>query len=404
MNKKLLPAFFLTFVNVLGFSILMPVLPFIVSHYGAPKWVYGLIITAYSAFQFIGAPILGNLSDSQGRKKILIISQLGTLLCWILFAFALHLPTFPIWGLALPLWVIMGSRILDGITGGNTSVANAYVADITTHKEKSYIFGYLGGITGIAMIIGPGLGGLSSSTVLGFKGTIYLSILISTLTLLSIFFWLKESLPPEKRNPNPTKHSIVKSFIVPLTIARLEAPPLLKLLLNIKGIVSAMMALYISSIALFIIDLFEFNETQLGTFMFIVGAFLSFNQAFMSKRFIRKFGELNTLKIGLIFSFLGLFSITLTQNFYAFVGFYYIMNLGISLIMPTFGALISQQAPEASRGRIMGISESVQSFSMAIFPIMGASLYGVFGSHFYWGLSLFPFMALILLLWKAPKV
>ena len=143
MIKKFIPAYFLTFVNVLGFSILMPILPFIVDRYGAPKWVYGLLITCYAAFQFIGAPFLGALSDRKGRKQILLISQAGTLLSWFLFLFALFLPDMWVYGISIPLIVIAFSRLLDGVTGGNTSVTNAYVSDITTRKEKSYIFGYL---------------------------------------------------------------------------------------------------------------------------------------------------------------------------------------------------------------------------------------------------------------------
>ena len=96
MSKKLLPAYLLTFVNVLGFSILMPILPFVVDNYGAPKWVFGLLLSLYSSFQFIGAPFLGSLSDSVGRKKILLVSQAGTLLSWIVFVVALMLPEYQV--------------------------------------------------------------------------------------------------------------------------------------------------------------------------------------------------------------------------------------------------------------------------------------------------------------------
>jgi MFS family permease len=214
MTKSLIPAFLLTFVNVLGFSILMPILPFLVEHYGAPKWVFGLLLTLYSAFQFIGAPILGAMSDAQGRKPILIISQAGTLLSWFVFVVALVSPEYKLFGFVLPLWIIAFSRILDGVTGGNTSVANAYVADITTRDQKGYVFGYLGGIAGLGMIIGPGLGGLSASTSWGFLGTILLSIAISIITLISIIFWLKESHPVNKRTVR-VKQSIWKTLYIP---------------------------------------------------------------------------------------------------------------------------------------------------------------------------------------------
>src|SRR5690606_14041527 len=172
MNKKLLPAYLLTFVNVLGFTILMPVLPFVVKEFHAPEAVYGLLITFYSAFQFLGAPYLGALSDSVGRKPVLLISQAGTLISWFVFLIALAMPDIPFLGMALPLWIIGLSRILDGVTGGNTSVTNAYVADITTREQKSYIFGYLGGIAGLGMIIGPGIGGLAAGGSIGYSGTV----------------------------------------------------------------------------------------------------------------------------------------------------------------------------------------------------------------------------------------
>ena len=117
-----------------------------------------------------------------------------------------------------------------------------------------------------------------------------------------------------------------------------------------------MMAFYISTISLFIIDLFKFNEYKLGLFMLVVGIFLSFNQAFMSRIAIKRFGEFPTLLIGLALSTLGLIAITLTANFWLYITFYYVMNLGLSLTFPTFNALISIHADPQKQGEIMGIS------------------------------------------------
>ena len=397
MSKRLLPAYLLTFVNVLGFSILMPVLPFVVESYGAPKWVFGLLLTLYSAFQFIGAPYLGALSDSIGRKRVLLISQAGTLLSWFIFVAALALPEVPLLGFALPLWVIALSRILDGITGGNASATNAYVADITTREEKSYIFGYLGGIAGIGMIIGPGLGGLTASSPLGFLGTLLTSIVISVITLIAIAAWLKESHPPEKRTIRK-KESLRKILFIPGRIQEVNPAQMVKILFTIKFFFTAMMGFYIGTIALFLIDTFGFVEHELGFFMFAVGIFLSFNQAFLSKRFIVRFGEFKTLIFGLTLSTIGLFTITLTNNLPLFIAFYYVLNLGLSLCFPTFNALISIHADADKQGEIMGISESIGSFSMAIFPVISAILYGFLGFHLYHFVSLLPAAGLILAL------
>jgi MFS family permease len=395
MNKRLTPAYLLTFVNVLGFSILMPILPFVVERYGAPEWVYGLLLTFYSAFQYIGAPYLGALSDSKGRKPILLISQAGTLLSWFVFLFALYLPDHLIFGISLPLIVIAFSRILDGITGGNVSVTNAYVADITTMHEKSYIFGYLGGIAGIGLIIGPGLGGISASTSFGFVGTLLVAIVISSITLIIIYSWVKESHPVQKRSDRK-RQPIINNLLVWRRIKRVQPKAIIKLLFLLKFFFSTMMAFYIATIALFLIDLFDFREQQLGLFMLVVGIFLSFNQAFVSRRFIRMFGEYKTLLIGLSCAFLGLFSITLTDQLWLFILFYYIMNLGISLSMPTFNALIAIHANQEKQGEVMGISESLNALAMALFPVIAATIYGLIGYHVYYFMSALPLTALII--------
>lgn len=403
MNKRLVPAYLLTFVNVLGFSILMPVLPFVVESYGAPKWVYGLLLTLYSAFQFLGAPYLGAMSDRIGRKPVLLISQAGTLLSWFVFLLALVVPNTGFLGFALPLWIIAASRILDGITGGNTSVANAYVSDITTREEKSYIFGYLGGIAGIGMIIGPGIGGLTASSGIGYAGTLIAAIVISTITLVVIFTWLKESHAEDKRSTEK-RQNMLYSILILRRIKRVNPSRLIRIIFVMKLLFSIMMAFYISTIALFMIDRFQFNERELGFFMLGVGVFLSFNQAFMSKRFIKRFGEFKTLVIGLILCFVGMISITFPTNMVLYFACYYLLNLGLSLCFPTFNALISVHANQSKLGEIMGISESINSLAMALFPVIAAGLYGVFGYHIYYVVVVLPLIALILgVLWLNGK-
>ena len=402
MSNKFIPAYLLTFVNVLGFSILIPILPFIVDSYGAPKWVFGLLITLYSAFQFVGAPILGSMSDSYGRKKILIISQAGTLASWFVFVFALMLPEYQIYGIALPLIVIAISRSLDGITGGNSSVANAYVSDITTRKEKGYIFGYLGGIAGIGMIIGPGLGGITATSSLGFLGTLLTSIIISSITLVSLIFWLKESHPPEKRVPRE-KQPLWNLLYIPGRVKTVNPSKIVKSIFTVKMLFSSMMGFYIGTMALFLIDTFSFNEKELGLFLLIAGAFLAFNQAFVSEKFVKKMGEFPTLLIGLFLCGLGMIALTFSNNLYVFISFYYILHLGLSLCFPTFNALISIHADEKKQGAVMGISESIGSFAMAIFPVISAVLYSYIGYELYYFVGCLPLIAFIIAMVSLKK-
>ncbi|MEE2959474.1 MAG: MFS transporter [Myxococcota bacterium] len=397
MLHRFLPAYLLTFVNVLGFSLVMPVLPFVVEEYGAPKAVYGFLLSCYSFFQFLGAPWLGRLSDSLGRKPVLLISQAGTLLSWVVFGAAWFLPNIAIGWVSLPLIVIACARVFDGMTGGNNSVTQAYVSDITTHQEKGWIFGTMGGIVGVGMIVGPGIGGYLGSTSLGYLGVAICGAFISTLTLISIQLNLKESLPPENRKPL-VKQSLMHSLWLIGRIQTLNPPPIIKRIFLVRSLFSSMMASYIATIALYIIDVFKFDARELGLFMLAVGLFISFNQAFVSKRFIRKFGELSTMKIGLFLCVIGLFAITLTKNLGLYICFYYILNLGISLSIPTFNALIAQNAPPKDTGEIMGIGDSIISLSNALFPILAASAYGFLGETFYHLIAVLPAMGLFLAL------
>jgi len=157
-----------------------------------------------------------------------------------------------------------------------------------------------------------------------------------------------------------------------------------------------MMAFYIGTIALFVIDLFDFNVTQLGQFMFVVGIFLAFNQAFLAKKFIKRFGEFPTLLIGLALSAIGVICITLTDNIVLYCAFYYILNLGLSLCFPTFNSLIAIHGNPEKQGEIMGISESLHSLCMAAFPVLAATLYGLYNFELYYFIALLPTSALVI--------
>lgn len=379
---------------------MIPVLPFIVEDANAPDYVYGLLLSVYSFFQFIGSPFLGKLSDSKGRKPILIISQLGTFLSWLIYVVAYFIPyayleayEFSAMGkifyLSLPLVVIAIARVADGLTGGNVSVTNAYISDITSVEEKKTIFGTLGGIVGIGFVVGPAIGGITSSFSIGYLGTVITAASISMLALLAILFFLKESLPVEKRRKY-TRHNFIKSFNLAKRVNSLNPKYIVKQVLILKTMMSATMAFYIATIVLYVIDLFEFDEKGVGFFLLVAGIFLGFNQAFVYKKVVVKIGELQTLIIGFTLTAIGFVAITLTDVLWVYMVLYYILNLGLSLSFPVFNSLISQHADQDKQGEIMGISESIQSISNAIFPVISAAIYGFIGYNLYILLALVP--------------
>ncbi|MFT6151874.1 MAG: MFS family permease [Flavobacteriales bacterium] len=385
---------------------MIPVLPFIVREANAPDYIYGLLLSTYSFFQFIGSPYLGKLSDSKGRKPILLISQLGTFLSWGIFAVAYFIPynaldesTFTFMGklfyLCLPLLIIAFARIADGLTGGNISVANAYVSDITTPKQKKTIFGALGGIAGIGFVIGPAIGGFTASFSIGYLGTIITAASISFITLIALMFFLKESLKKEERRPY-VKHNFIKSFNLVKRVNELNPKMIIKQVLMLKIIMSVTMACYISTIVLFIIELFQFDEIGVGLFMLVAGFFLGFNQAFIYRKIVVKIGELKTLRLGFGLMSLGFIAITVTDVLWIYMVLYYVLNLGLSLSIPVFNSLISQHADKDKLGELMGISESIQSLSNAIFPVIAAAIFGAINYNIYVGLSLLPLTGAII--------
>ncbi len=200
---SLYPILSVNFVGTLGFSIVLPFLIFLVTRFGGNAVIYGIMGATYSAFQLIGAPVLGKWSDKYGRRKILILSQIGTLLSWLIFLLAMFLPVYNVtevdsrmlgaFTLTLPLIVLFIARGLDGITGGNVSVANAYLADITDENHRSENFGKMAVSANLGFIFGPALAGLLGATAWGETVPVLAALMISVIATGIIIFMLPES-------------------------------------------------------------------------------------------------------------------------------------------------------------------------------------------------------------------
>jgi MFS family permease len=202
-DVSLAPILAVNFVGTLGFSIVLPFLVFLVTDWGGNALVYGVVGATYSAFQLVGAPVLGSWSDSYGRRKILLLSQLGTLVSWVILFIALYLPVTELWRadtnllgsftLTLPLLILFVARALDGLTGGNVSVATAYLADVTPEDRRSINFGKMAISANLGFIVGPALAGVLGGTRWGEAGPVGAALVISVVAALIIVFKLPES-------------------------------------------------------------------------------------------------------------------------------------------------------------------------------------------------------------------
>ncbi len=391
MKKEYLPVILLTFVNTLNFSIMIPVLPFIVSRYKGGHILYGLLLTMYPLFQFFSAPVLGALSDRYGRRPILLISQFGTVLGWLIFAVAYFVPEYYFGAVALPIVVIMLARIADGITGGNNSVANAYISDHTQAHEKTKVFGLLGGVVGLALILGPALGGYASSFGISYLGSALVLIVISTVAFILMFFFLPESLPHGKRDTK-IQFSLWDEVKFITKLKKYTQNRRLKYLFFIRAFFFLVFTAYSSIVVLFIIDLFSLDPRQIGQLFFLIGLFLIINQVVIVRIFSKRFGDLKTFLLGQAVVILTLFSLQFINSLYAYIFLAYLMNLGFSISFPTFRSLLANSVDAKKQGEIMGIDESFLAASSSIAPICAAYVYEYIGQ---WAFGVFAVILLI---------
>jgi len=185
MKQSLILIFFFVFVDVLGFSLILPLLPYYAETFGATATTVGLLLGANALAQFIGAPVIGRLSDRYGRRPLLLLSIAGTVVSFLML------------GWASALWVLFASRVLDGLLGGNISLAQAYITDVTDEQNRARGLGIIGASFGLGFIFGPAMGGVLSAGG-NYSLPAFVAAALSALNLLGVLIWLPESLPPER--------------------------------------------------------------------------------------------------------------------------------------------------------------------------------------------------------------
>ena len=400
-RTQLFPIMLVNFIGTLGFSIVLPFLVFLVMKFGGNSIVYGLLAATYPAFQLIGAPILGRWSDIYGRKKILLISNAGTAIGWILFLFALILPfggTFIINSIYLgtivivvPLLLIFLARAIDGITGGNISVANAYLSDNSSDENRSKNFGKMAISSNLGFILGPALAGILGGTIYGTILPVLAALLLSLMTLVVIAFLLKESRPISNPILVSEEGTIRKVFSQeckdcydPVSPVKPKMRDVFKLkhipfLLILYFLIFLGFNVYYASFPTHAANDLKWSITQLGIFYAVLSGIMVFIQGPVLRKALKKFSEEKLIIIG---------SIILGTNFVLFVSNNIIsvyvavilFALGNGLMWPSFMSILSKRAGTVLQGAVQGVAGSFGGLASIIGLIAGGLLYNQIGA------------------------
>ena len=396
---SLFPILLVNFIGTLGFSIVLPFLVTLVTRFGGNALVYGAMGATYSAFQLVGAPILGRWSDVQGRREVLLMSQLGTLASWFVFLGALFLPAVALFGvdsrlvgsfvLTLPLAVLFLARALDGLTGGNVSVANAYLADVTDEDERNVNFGKMAVAGNLGFILGPTLARLLGATAYGEVIPVTAALLISLAASYVIAFHLPES-KPCALGENPERTNVRKVFgQEQVDCYPVEDKVTFKAVLKLEG-VAILLALYFVLFVAF--NLFytafpvhalrglNWSITDIGFFFSFLGLTTVLVQGPLLSRVGKKVPDVILMLVGAIILAAAFVCFTSLDRLWLFVGAS-LFSLGNGLMWPSFLAILSRVAGDKHQGAVQGFASSVGSAASIVGLLLGGILYQTFHSN-----------------------
>ena len=379
-RKALALAFFIVFLDMLGASILIPVVPYIVRVYRPDAMTVGWLSLSYSAAQFLATPVLGAFSDRVGRRPVLLISILGSAFGYFLF------------GWAGSLWVLFASRILDGFTGGNISTAQAYIADRSKPEDRAKNFGMIGAAFGLGFILGPAFGGALSK--ISLQAPAYAAGIVSVITFLTALFFLPESLPPEKRQAVP----FALRQLNPLghIVGPLKRPVLRWLLPGYFALAFAMSGLT-SNFAVYTLNRYGLTASQNALILVWLGVVSVVIQGFVVRKMLPRVGENRLASEALILSVVGYAALAWSPAAWWLFPAIGIIAVGNGLGGPAMQGLLSRQAAAHEQGTLLGVSASLSSLARVGGPLFAGAAFDHLGmSAPYWAGAVFMLGGLFL--------
>ena len=401
---NLFPILLVNFIGTLGYSIILPFLIILVIKFGGNELIYGMIGATYSFFQLIGAPILGRWSDKFGRKKILLLSQAGTFLAWLLFIIALRIPVTTLarvdsnvlgsFLLTIPLLVLFVARALDGITGGNVSVANAYLADVTTEKERKRHFGKMAASGNLGFIVGPALAGVLGGTILQEQLPVMTALLISLSAIFVIAFLMKESNPCVISQPVEScklkkvfgqehKECYEMSGEGKITVGEIFRRNHIPFILILYFIIFLAFNFFYVAFPVYAVKGLEWSLFELGVFFSILGGLMVIVQGPVLSKMSQKFSDGVLTIAGCIILAASFFFFTSDDTILIYLGVV-LFSSGNGIMWPSFLSILSKIAGQTYQGAIQGYASSTGSLASIIGLITGGLVYRWIGVTTFW--------------------
>jgi len=375
MNRsRLLTIFFIVFVDMLGFSLILPLLPYYAESFGATAALVGLLVASYAAAQLVGAPILGRLSDRYGRRPVLLFSVAGTFAGFLLLGFSEPIGR-ALAGIFAPsaanvfiITVLFISRIIDGLTGGNITVAQAYIADLTDESNRAKSLGMIGAAFGLGFIIGPATGGLLSQW--GYNLPAFAAAGVSFVNILLIYFLLPESLTDELRASAALRKK--PPFTVNALFEALQRPGVGPLL-HIRFFYGLAFMMFQNIFTLFAQAIGLSSQTT-GYVLAYVGILSVITQVGLIAPLTKRYRENVLIISGLWIMGLSLLAWSFTKSLIPLLIVMLPMALSGGVLNTVIQSAISKSVSREEVGGMLGISSSLEAFTRVIAPGIGGLL------------------------------
>ncbi|MBA3830482.1 MAG: MFS transporter [Chthoniobacterales bacterium] len=345
--------FFTVFIDMVGFGIVIPVLPLYAEHFHATPLQIGWLTGIYSGMQIIFTPLLGRLSDRVGRRPVLIVSLAGTAL------------GFLVMGWASSLSLLFLARIIDGATGGNISTAQAYIADVSTPENRSRSMGLIGAAFGLGFTFGPMIGGILSR--ISYGAPFYFAAALAALNVLLLYFILPESLSKEYRSRPHERTRLGEVF--QHGHARLFGTIVVTYFFTITGF-----AIMTTLFALFTEKRFGYDARQTGYLFGFIGIISVILQGGLIGRLVKIFGETALARTGLLFLALAMVLLPLVHTLVMLLLVCGAIAIANGLVNPTLNGLASQMIDRSWQGRALGLMQAAGSVGRLVGPLLGGWL------------------------------